>query len=240
MTCVFFSDATGQYIKGEIGVEDEDGVIEDGLQCVAILIGIFQKSSGRPIFGVVVQPFAVWSSETKSWTSHTHWGICYKELIATSFQPLLANSDTQRKIVMSKSESEHVQKTLSSKYKLISASGAGFKILVTVMGLANAYVLSHQSIYRWDCCALHAILLALGGGIISYKHAVEMASKSQVELSVTDLENLQINYVKAAGAIANRRSSLPNRTDSLPGIIAYRSIDDVRTILNLLKIKDLQ
>ena len=142
-------------------------------------------------------------------------------------------------IVMSKSESEHVHNALSSKYKLISASGAGYKILITVMGLANAYVLSHQSIYRWDCCALHAILLALGGGIVSYKHAVEMASKSQVQLTASDLENLQLNYMKAAGAIASRRCSLPNSAESLPGIIAYRSADDAITILNLLKLIDL-
>lgn len=228
-------DATGQYIKGEVGVEDEDGIIRDGLQCVAVLIGIFEKSSGSPVLGVVVQPFATYNSETESWTGHTFWGICYKELKVTSFLPSTTSCERKPKIVMSKSESEQVQKALSSKYKLIFASGAGFKILATVIGLANAYVLSHQSIYRWDCCALHAILLAMGGGIISYKHAVELACKSQAELSLPDLEHLQLNYVKASGAIANRRCSLPNSTESLPGIIAYRSVDDARDILNLLK-----
>ncbi|RUS78447.1 hypothetical protein EGW08_013793 [Elysia chlorotica] len=233
-------DATGQYIKGEIGVEDDNGITEDGLQCVAILIGMFQKSSGRPVLGVVVQPFAQWNHKTNSWTSNTVWGICHKELQETSFQASAINTDKQPMIVMSKSESEHVQSALSSKYKVVSASGAGYKILTTVLGLTNAYVLSHESIYRWDCCALHAVLLALGGGILSYRHAVQAASQAPGPLSRADLESLQLSYVKAAGAIASRRCSLPNSAESLPGIIAYKSADDAISILNLLKVKDVK
>ncbi|GFO06219.1 inositol polyphosphate 1-phosphatase [Plakobranchus ocellatus] len=228
-------DATGQYIKGEIGVQDEYGLIGDGLQCVAILIGMFQKSSGRPLLGVAVQPFAWYSQGTNSWTSQTVWGICHEKCQRTSFQPSKTGGVNPPRIVISKSESEQVQKALLSKYKLISASGAGYKILVTVLGLANAYVLSHRSIYRWDCCALHAILLAMGGGIVSFKHAREAVTKSQTSLLASDLEHLQVNYAKAAGAIASRRCSLPDNAESLPGIIAYRSEEDALAILGFLK-----
>ena len=51
------ADSTAQYIRGQLGQLDEDGVTNGGLQCVAVLIGAFQKSSGRPIIGVAVQPF---------------------------------------------------------------------------------------------------------------------------------------------------------------------------------------
>ena len=168
------------------------------------------------------------------------WGICHKDLQVTSCEPAADNYEKTPRIVMSKSESEQVHNALSSRYKLISASGAGYKILVTVKGLANAYVLSHQSIYRWDCCALHAILLALGGGIVSYKHAIETALNTEGQVSVTVVENLQLNYVKAAGAIASRSCSLPGSTDSLPGIIAYRSVEDLLDILELLKVSHSQ
>lgn len=137
--------------------------------------------------------------------------------------------------MLSNSESELVLDALSSKFRLLYASGAGYKILATVLGLANAYVLSHRSVYRWDCCAGHAILLALGGGIISYKHALEATNMSESALTEDDLIKFQVNYVSLGGAIRNRRASISDGTESLPGIIAYRCNSDALKILDVLK-----
>ncbi|CAL1536353.1 unnamed protein product [Lymnaea stagnalis] len=232
----YSKNSTGQYIKGQTGEKDEYGMVVDGLQCVAILIGMFEKSSGKPILGVAVQPFAEFNEETNNWSSQTVWGVCYKGVKMTSLKPVVEIPRDDARVVLSNSESEQVQNTLKSKFHLVFASGAGYKILATFLGLSNAYVLSHRSIYRWDCCAGHAILLALGGGIVSYKHALEAAKKSPSPLTKDDLNQLQVNYVSAAGAISSRRSSISDGTESLPGIIAYRSVNDALIILELLKI----
>lgn len=124
---------------------------------------------------------------------------------------------------------------LARKFDLVFASGAGYKILATALGLADAYVLSHRTVYRWDCCAVHAILLALGGGVVSYKHALEALAHSDNPLTQDDLTKLQVQYTRAGGTISNRRASICGGTESLPGIIAYRSICDVLVVLDLLR-----
>ncbi|CAG5130796.1 unnamed protein product [Candidula unifasciata] len=228
-------DSTGQYIKGKKGKLSECGLVEDGLQCVAILIGLFQKSTGKPILGVAVQPFAEFHKETNSWKSITIWGICYNGVKTTSLQAAEPSAQGRGKVLLSSSESEHVKTALATKFDLVFASGAGYKMLATALGLVNAYVLSHRTVYRWDCCAVHAILLALGGGIVSYKHALEALSQSEDPLTEDHLTKLQVQYTRAGGTISNRRASICGGTESLPGIVAYRSIPDVVAVLELLR-----
>ena len=49
-------DSTAQYIQGEVGNE-VDGLVSEGLQCVAVLIGVYCKKTGLPLIGVTNQPF---------------------------------------------------------------------------------------------------------------------------------------------------------------------------------------
>lgn len=53
---VLFSDSTAQYIQGEVGIESR-GLVDEGLQCVSVLIGVYDRSTGLPIIGVTNQPF---------------------------------------------------------------------------------------------------------------------------------------------------------------------------------------
>lgn len=53
------------------------------------------------------------------------------------------------------------------------ASGAGFKILCVIQGLADVYVLSEGSTFKWDSCAPHALLRALGGGVVDLSAALK-------------------------------------------------------------------
>ena len=53
---VHLLDSTAQYISGEIGTE-VNGMVTEGLQCVCVLVGVYEKSTGLPIIGVINQPF---------------------------------------------------------------------------------------------------------------------------------------------------------------------------------------
>lgn len=57
--------------------------------------------------------------------------------------------------------------------RLCFAAGAGYKMLCVILGLADAYVLSEGSTFAWDACAPHAILRALGGGVVALAGALQ-------------------------------------------------------------------
>ena len=55
-------DSTAQYIHGDnttdkdvSGTEEQ---VQEGLQVVTVLIGVFDKTDGKPVMGVINQPFA--------------------------------------------------------------------------------------------------------------------------------------------------------------------------------------
>lgn len=56
--------------------------------------------------------------------------------------------------------------------RLRFAAGAGYKMLCVILGLADSYVLSEGSTFAWDACAPHAILRALGGGVVALAGAL--------------------------------------------------------------------
>ena len=67
---LFFPDSTSSYIRGtikdeEYEVKGDSQMISNGLQVVTVLIGVFDKTSGRPVMGVINQPFARYDQKTK-------------------------------------------------------------------------------------------------------------------------------------------------------------------------------
>lgn len=50
-------DGTNEYIKGESKNSVHPKIPASGLQCVTILIGVYEISTGNPIIGVINQPF---------------------------------------------------------------------------------------------------------------------------------------------------------------------------------------
>lgn len=52
-----FVDSTADYINGGEKVDFATGIHMSGLRCVTVLIGVYSKSTGIPIVGVVNQPF---------------------------------------------------------------------------------------------------------------------------------------------------------------------------------------
>ena len=72
-------------------------------------------------------------------------------------------------VVLSSSEKQAVKEALTPLCgldRVMYASGAGYKILCVIQGLADIYVLSEGSTFKWDSCAPHALLRALGGGMV--------------------------------------------------------------------------
>lgn len=50
-------DATSQYIEGREEVLEEGRLSPSGLHCALVLIGVYLRSSGEPVMGVINQPF---------------------------------------------------------------------------------------------------------------------------------------------------------------------------------------
>lgn len=51
-------------MKGDMGVT-QGNITLRGLPCVTVLIGVYDRTSGLPVGGVVNQPFAEYDSEKK-------------------------------------------------------------------------------------------------------------------------------------------------------------------------------
>lgn len=54
---VFAADSTNEFINGNVDNINEYGFHSSGLHCVTINIGLFDKYTGKPIAGVINQPF---------------------------------------------------------------------------------------------------------------------------------------------------------------------------------------
>jgi hypothetical protein len=54
---IWLTDGTAQYIEAADGIVSAQGVHNEGLRCVAVLIGAYDMKNGRPIVGCVNQPF---------------------------------------------------------------------------------------------------------------------------------------------------------------------------------------
>lgn len=53
----YILDSTYQYIKGISDALPVAGLYSQGLQCVTVLIGVYDLQTGLPVMGVMNQPF---------------------------------------------------------------------------------------------------------------------------------------------------------------------------------------
>lgn len=129
-------------------------------------------------------------------------------------------------MVLSSSEKQVVKEALTSLCgpdKLMYASGAGYKILCVIQGLADVYVLSEGSTFKWDSCAPHALLRALGGGVVDLAKCLQSSSGAQDHH--TELTYHQPNTeCKGADRWANHG-----------GLVAYRDCSQLRSVMAALK-----
>ncbi|XP_025409394.1 inositol polyphosphate 1-phosphatase isoform X2 [Sipha flava] len=68
-------DSTNEYINGNVDGLNEYGFHSSGLHCVTINIGLFDRCSGKPIAGVINQPFFQCDS-VERWSGRCFWANC--------------------------------------------------------------------------------------------------------------------------------------------------------------------
>ncbi|XP_075880557.1 inositol polyphosphate 1-phosphatase [Nelusetta ayraudi] len=162
-------DATSQYIEGREEVLEEGHLFPSGLHCALVLIGVYLRSTGEPVMGVINQPFHHKDPSSGRWSGRHFWGVCCGSVRACSVARAPPSAGAPGlSAVLSSSEKQVVKDSLRSLCgpgRLALASGAGYKILCVIQGLADVYVLSEGSTFKWDSCAPHALLRALGGGV---------------------------------------------------------------------------
>jgi len=125
---------------------------------------------GDPIIGVIHNPF----------TRETIWAW-KDEAVSESLRKILSssknfNSATSIKnpsFIVSRSHSgdvkQYIRDAFGENTPIITAAGAGYKVLQVVFNNATAYV-HLTNIKKWDICAGHAILNALHGEMTTLKN----------------------------------------------------------------------
>ncbi|KAG5882006.1 hypothetical protein JTB14_035293 [Gonioctena quinquepunctata] len=198
-------DCTAEYIHGGPGTCNHN-IHVDGLKCVTILIGVFNKTTGNPVMGVINRPFL--DEEDYEFSQQCIWGVSLNGLNSNSGIDILE----RRKIIcLSSSEENEVKEKLKKHgFHLIEASGAGYKVLTVILGLADAYLLTKGTTFKWDTCAPQAILKSLGGDIVNFGRTIE-SGESSLEYSL-DGDNCNSN-----------------------GIIAFKSRKTLNNIVDILR-----
>ncbi|KAL5285341.1 INPP1 family protein [Megaselia abdita] len=163
-------DATKEYIDGETVFSDFPGITSSGLDCVTVLIGVFDRETGTPLIGVINQPFHKKLSNN-SYESKVFWGISTETLKANN---ILKSEEVKNIAIFSTSEDSQVlDKVKEKNYELAFSAGAGHKVLKVILNDAKFFLLSKGSTYKWDTCAPHAILNSLGGGILDLRESLK-------------------------------------------------------------------
>ncbi|KAM6947649.1 inositol polyphosphate 1-phosphatase isoform 1-T2 [Lycodopsis pacificus] len=221
-------DATSQYIEGREEVLEEGRLSPSGLHCALVLIGVYLRSTGEPVMGVINQPFNYKDPAGGGWRGKHFWGVSCGSVNVCSVSRPKGGPGAGLSAVLSSSEKPVVKEALTSLCgpdKLMYASGAGYKILCVIQGLADVYVLSEGSTFKWDSCAPHALLRALGGGVVDLTKCLQ--SSSQAQEPQMELTYHQPNTDrKGAERWANRG-----------GLVAYRDVSQLRSVIWPLKDK---
>ncbi|XP_057701472.1 inositol polyphosphate 1-phosphatase isoform X2 [Corythoichthys intestinalis] len=218
-------DATSQYIEGREEAPEEGRLSPSGLHCALVLIGVYLRSTGQPVMGVINQPFNRKDPASGRWQGKLFWGVSCGDVNACSVTRAKSGPVERRapSVVLSSSEKRAVKDALSSlcgPEKLTYASGAGYKILCVIQGSADAYVLSEGSTFKWDSCAPHALLRALGGGVADLTESLKSASEATVELT----------YHRP-----NARGKGADRWANCGGLVAYGDSSQLSAILEALR-----
>ncbi|KAF7667271.1 hypothetical protein LDENG_00069370 [Lucifuga dentata] len=149
--------------KGSIGLDTSEPLRTALwlLDNVTVLIGI--AYGGRPIAGVINQPFYNYQLGPGAHLGRTIWGM----LGVGAFGFQLREVPDERRIITTTRSHSNKQVTdcvdAMEPHEVIRVGGAGNKIIQLVEGKASAYVFASPGCKKWDTCAPEAILHAVGG-----------------------------------------------------------------------------
>lgn len=197
-------DCTSQYVKG---VEDSgpvgNGIYEAGLQCVTVLIGAYCLKTGRPILGVVNQPFSYCTAKSgqNRWSSRCAWGYSHNGVNKNNLQPGDSTSNPlisdRHMVVLSlhDPEAKAVISSISPPIDACLSRGAGYKCMTVVDQQADLFLYTCGTSFKWDTCAPHAILLSCGGGVSVLSEVIKMQDDLQTHGDMARiLERCQVKY----------------------------------------------
>lgn len=172
------------------------------------------------------------------WKGQYYWGLSYMGTNIHSLQIALSkgtgggtqteNSDGELSrplsAVISTSENEAIKAALSRVCGggIFPAAGAGYKSLCVVQGLVDIYIFSEDTTFKWDSCAAHAILRAMGGGMVDMKECLARSPQPGLDLP-------QLLY-----HTENKGASGVDLWANKGGLIAYRSRPRLDTFLSCL------
>ncbi|XP_028261156.1 inositol polyphosphate 1-phosphatase [Parambassis ranga] len=221
-------DATSQYIEGREEELVEGHLSPSGLHCALVLIGVYLRSTGEPVMGVINQPFNHKDLAGGGWRGRHFWGVSCGSINVCSVSHPKDGPEGKRglSVVLSSSEKQVVKEALSTlcgPERLIYASGAGYKILCVILGLADAYVLSEGSTFKWDSCAPHVLLRALGGGVVDLSKSLLSNCGSQDHMAELTYHQ---PHPECKGA---------DRWANHGGLVAYQDFSQLCSIIKTLK-----
>ncbi|KAM4613571.1 inositol polyphosphate 1-phosphatase [Polymixia lowei] len=224
-------DATSQYIEGREEVLEEGHLSPSGLHCALVLIGVYLRNTGEPVMGVINQPFNYKDPAGGGWRGKHFWGVSCGDIKACSISRPKDTADESKgrgrlSVVLSSSEKQVVKEALAplcGPDKLMYASGAGYKILCVIQGLADVYVLSEGSTFKWDSCAPHALLQALGGGVVDLTKCLQSSSG-------TKDHQAELTYHQPC-----TESQGADRWANQGGLLAYLDCTSLHTVIDGLK-----
>ncbi|XP_031565218.1 inositol polyphosphate 1-phosphatase-like [Actinia tenebrosa] len=241
-------DGTAEYISRAQG-KTENGILSKGLPCATVLIGVFNKSTGEALGGVINQPFSRYDQKNRTWRGQIIWGISKNHSLSDN------NLKTQRSInnnnedcslnncgnpfsvVISSSEDNELKEKLKATGIMMHEIAAvGFKLLNVIDETVNVYLLSKGSSFKWDTCAAHGILNSMGGGVVSFQTAVQIASEcgfADSDLLKEKLKDSQLVYHKPDNELSEPGKMWSNSK----GLIAFRNFKDLFIILKTLTVR---
>ncbi|XP_011409442.2 PREDICTED: inositol polyphosphate 1-phosphatase-like, partial [Amphimedon queenslandica] len=93
-------DSTNEYVRGVTG-SSSDGLYSQSIHCVTTLVGVFDRITGKPLIGVINQPFHSTESEGV-WCGWSLWGISEEGLIGMSspLTPVRKGENLNKKICL--------------------------------------------------------------------------------------------------------------------------------------------
>lgn len=193
-------DGTAEYIQGKEKATRNPHIKSNGLDCVTVLLGVYEMETGTPILGVINQPFKKANDEGTDTAdlcpgANVYWGVSYKGFNANNIKAIATTSEQQgdnKKSVALVSVSEdrkyiyYLRDRL--KYDVIFSAGAGHKLLTLIQGHADLLLVSKGSTYLWDTCGPHAILRSMGGNLINLKETLETKKPTDLQYHMSSVK----------------------------------------------------
>lgn len=157
------------------------------------------------------------------WQGRYHWGVAYGATRLSSLSPPPPRPTPC--VVLSRAEGVAVRGALQPLCGdcLRFAAGAGYKMLCVLLGLADAYVVCEGSTFAWDACAPHAILRALGGGVVALEGALQARRQGDTGPPPELVYNRPLEGAEGAQRWANRG-----------GLVAYVQAQHLEAVLAAL------